>query len=744
MHQQKQHARAAIIANVPQQSQQSHSQSNNSNSQLDQLSQLAYKSLHSIPKLPSNHVIKLTSKSTIPPYTSWVPVQGNIAVHSPAEAYLPYTGDIKDVSDAAALEAFNLMRSQERNDSAFDLLSDGEPYEDGLFKPDDNTLHSYYFPPKYKNSRILDDKRHRAAQRYAALNVIDKYGQNITTLNALRTALQIHQKYRVEAIIKLAKERRAETTQKQLRIQNSQHHAAQIATASAYPYLSNISPRVFSYARAPLQYFCFTCHKFMCDLHDCMRPIPRKKILDPVLERRAKEIQEGDAAPCSSYCYLLPIESRRVDDPETSQWLPDWDEDDEGSLREALLLYGRDPCNLATLIGTKSCIDVHRKLGSSYPQLFGWLKAAEDLDKHHATTIEWGDQIWKQMEDKTTVEESSSSDSVTKKTKSHAKSKKKKNRRGPKPYTPRTIRKTTGLEPIEEEPFDLGEANFIPCNHEGPCTLENCRCKQKSRCCLATCACNTSRYCYCSLTDSIKREGADCENTSIGCNCPGGACEPETCQCYVANESTCSSDVCSCDCRLPSDTVGVRERKCKNFDIFRHKRTYMGRSHVEGFGLFAGEHFEKGDLVGVYRGAQLPFSIADGVNAISHVTERTFAFDVRDVTVDGRTLGAKMKFANHGEPAETRNCKPEDVWVKGHAYLRVVTTRGVNPGEEFLFDYNLNGKKDPSWLIKEREAVDKPRTENGMKDGKGNGIRDEWDTGEESGEKGATNNGTVP
>ncbi len=58
--------------------------------------------------------------------------------------------------------------------------------------------------------------------------------------------------------------------------------------------------------------------------------------------------------------------------------------------------------------------------------------------------------------------------------------------------------------------------------------------------------------------------------------------------------------------------------------IARHKRTYVGKSPVHGYGLFAGDYFEQGDLVGIYGGQLLDTRLADMVGRLYDAKDHTF------------------------------------------------------------------------------------------------------------------------
>lgn len=562
---------------------------------------------------------------------------------------------------------------------------------------DPRALHNY-------NGLVLDPLRSRAAQRYAIRHIVTKYGSHPHVFAALTAAFDMPHIQHTNAVYEVARRRHLEQEHLAKRVDRLTKINADLKKAAVYPHRArDVVPRL-TVAEGSLRHFCFVCQTYVCDLHDTIRPVPRLAIRDDSQLARISDLATGLAVPCSSACYLLPVCERLLDESERDAR---WEQADERILQEAFMLYRHDPCNLSILIGSKSCFSVHLKLQTLEHNCPEWMKRASDIVREYTTLVAWSDRIWfaqRKVVKNDSSSESSDGDLTHTSRVKRASSVKRRGNKKRNSKNSRTVRKSTATAEKEDTP-NLGNALFIPCNHDGACSENNCWCHRRSRTCMSSCACNGMRFTHSVSADGIVRTGVECQNTPVGCACVGGTCDPETCGCYTDNESTCNPDVCPCDSALSVSEIGVRTRKCKNCDILRHKRTFIGRSQEEGMGLFAGEYFEKGDLIGVYLGALLPFSIADGVNAVGHVTERTFAFDVRDVTIDGRTLGTKIKFANHGEAPNSRNCKAEDVWVNGHGYLRIRTTRAVSPGEEFLFNYSLNGNSDPTWLVEKRKAL---------------------------------------
>ena len=143
-----------------------------------------------------------------------------------------------------------------------------------------------------------------------------------------------------------------------------------------------------------------------------------------------------------------------------------------------------------------------------------------------------------------------------------------------------------------------------------------------------------------------------------------------------------------------------QKRRCRNIPItcVKHKRTFMGQSDVYGFGLFAGERFEEGDLVGIYSGQLIDARLADMIGRLYDATDRTYIFNVTEsLVIDGGLLGSKAKFCNHTKPGAKENCASSSlVRVRGDAYVALFCKRAVKTGEEFLLGYRFTGEV-PAW-----------------------------------------------
>lgn len=119
-------------------------------------------------------------------------------------------------------------------------------------------------------------------------------------------------------------------------------------------------------------------------------------------------------------------------------------------------------------------------------------------------------------------------------------------------------------------------------------------------------------------------------------------------------------------------------------DITPQNRDFirLGKSAIEGTGVFAKRAIPRGARIIEYIGERVP------INALYHVIEEgrpshLYGFALNDTTaIDGARNGNDARFFNHScEP----NCEPYN--FGGHVYLYAM--RDILPGEELTFDYRL-------------------------------------------------------
>jgi len=121
---------------------------------------------------------------------------------------------------------------------------------------------------------------------------------------------------------------------------------------------------------------------------------------------------------------------------------------------------------------------------------------------------------------------------------------------------------------------------------------------------------------------------------------------------------------------------------------------------VHGLGLFAGEYFEQGDLIGSYSGILMTNEDINVATRLGDALEKVYTFGLTDnMSIDGEHLGTKAKFINEYNEGseELANCEAKFSRCRGDARIALTTTRRVQPGEEFLFNYQMQKGIGSEW-----------------------------------------------
>lgn len=602
--------------------------------------------------------VRLRSIPTVPKYDAWIPVKTNYWVGKDlhVEPYMPFLGDQDDDCELA-FEVYEDMA----DDAGQELdLSDGELDANGKFTvpKDDHERYTYY---------SMQMIRWREASRKATLAVVERFSKCDEAMwRVLGSALGVKETGRVKAIARVADERRreqeiAEAKRKSLEeMEQALEDEGRDPSDEGMPCEEN-----WSASNNALRHFCFTCHLFDCPQHANVDVEPILPIEDARRTQRDELLKSGEQKPCSSDCFLTVSEAqlRSVDKV--------WSSDELLLLRESVPMFGLDPCSLAILIGSRRCFEVHLKLQDPIE---------EDIAHHE----------------------------MQKATREQRVEVVKRKQRMQKGKSPKEKISAKSVVEDTDEPTTTDQ-DFLPCYHNGPCTMETCSCVKKGMHCESTCGCNSGRFQEDEETgvvtwtepsmESIRSGKARvCANRHFGCSCTTGHCCTSACTCWDHNRG-CNPDFCDCDCSILPSSISIHKRNCHNIpaSIALHKKTYVGKSDIHGFGLFAGERFETGDLVGVYSGQLIDTRLADMIGRLYDATDRTYIFNVTEsLVIDGGLLGSKAKFCNHTKPGARENCASKLVRVRGDAYVALFAKRSVDPGEEFLFDYRFTGEV-PVW-----------------------------------------------
>ena len=142
-------------------------------------------------------------------------------------------------------------------------------------------------------------------------------------------------------------------------------------------------------------------------------------------------------------------------------------------------------------------------------------------------------------------------------------------------------------------------ADYIPCDHEGPCTKNNgCICIEKGLFCEKFCRCCSPR-----VSGERTHASNSCRNLYPGCDCETGCKDEDQCICVKAKRE-CDPDFCKCaNWNLARDKT-VKDYGCCNSGLRfnRIARIVCGHSEVHGWGVYACAPIPKGTLIGQYTG----------------------------------------------------------------------------------------------------------------------------------------------
>lgn len=640
--------------------------------------------------------VRMKTVSELPKYDAWVPVLHNFYVTEPGVApYIPYFGSKKrELLNAKRCYQLMLVDAKFRSGkAASDELSDGEIHEKNgnVMHPQTTEAWDVFYS--------LEEMRKRVSIRDAILRVTERHGKGDVVWRSLSFAFEVRNIKRVQHICELAERRNREEAELAERIANTRSYSRQIMRVSRCPDEEPESEHadVDGAATGALRHFCFPCHNFCCHFHDGENVAPILPIPDHAAQERRQLLKHSRKSipACSDTCFLTPTWKQNPAEPVESE---PWTTEEQLLLREAAMMFGWDPCNMAIIVG-RTCRNVHQRI--SIP-----------AEKAKIT------KAWEKSKLPRKVKESNPGDGNSSSSEEMVPQKAKRS----------TSRKKSGkkqMRGIKSCPHAHvadGEQNiqkrFKPCNHSGPCTKKNdCECAIKDLNCEVYCGCNCGRFREGSKgmywdppTEAELRKGLaiQCTRRFNGCGCKSGHCSTDACPCFAAMR-VCNPDVCeSCDCVELPNSQNRAGRRCRNSSAITssHKHTFMGESKIHGFGLFAGDYFNEGDLVGMYSGRIMHPDLVEETLRTSQAKGMTYAFDLQDtLTLDAGTVGSKAKFLNHSEGAE-QNCYARVERLRGDGIIVLKTAKPVVPGDELLFNYHIIGEGGNDWIMNSGESDD--------------------------------------
>jgi histone-lysine N-methyltransferase EZH2 len=133
-----------------------------------------------------------------------------------------------------------------------------------------------------------------------------------------------------------------------------------------------------------------------------------------------------------------------------------------------------------------------------------------------------------------------------------------------------------------------------------------------------------------------------------------------------------------------------RRHACINSSLqaSRHARVGVARSRIHGWGAFALERIEEGQLVYEYTGERVSQREVDRRGILYDRVARSYVFNTdTDTAIDALRYGNKIKFANHSPQP---NLMSALVMVLGERRVGLFARRVIYPGEELSFSYRYS------------------------------------------------------
>ena len=157
-----------------------------------------------------------------------------------------------------------------------------------------------------------------------------------------------------------------------------------------------------------------------------------------------------------------------------------------------------------------------------------------------------------------------------------------------------------------------------------------------------------------------------------------------------------------------------------------HKKLGIANSSIAGWGLFANEDIKKEDLIGEYIGEMVGIEDLNERSEYIDLEKTTYMFTLNDeYTVDSRTMGNILRFANHSK--SKANAYAKIVFSKGNHKICLYASDDIRKGQEIFFDYDgqniLCEKYD--WINDEKKHLHVEYKERNVKANKNVGTGNE-------------------
>ncbi|KAI9810172.1 MAG: hypothetical protein M1827_006617 [Pycnora praestabilis] len=225
---------------------------------------------------------------------------------------------------------------------------------------------------------------------------------------------------------------------------------------------------------------------------------------------------------------------------------------------------------------------------------------------------------------------------------------------------------------------------FTPCSHDGSCRENICTCFKENVTCEKTCACSI-----------------ECDRRFRGCTCAKGEAgknericwQSARCDCYRLNRE-CDEDLCgscgSADVLNPVNRYNdeVAASGCSNVYMQRSipKRTLLGHSEIQGWGLYMGEPVKSHEFLGEYVGEVISKEEGNRRGAVYAHRETMYLFKLNsEQEIDSTRAGNKFRFINNSRLHN--NCYPKKMFCNTVQRIGMYASRDIAVGEELFFNY---------------------------------------------------------
>jgi SET domain-containing protein len=108
-------------------------------------------------------------------------------------------------------------------------------------------------------------------------------------------------------------------------------------------------------------------------------------------------------------------------------------------------------------------------------------------------------------------------------------------------------------------------------------------------------------------------------------------------------------------------------------------RVRIGRSHIDGKGVFAAQPIKKGTRIIEYTGEKI--SRQDATERVARGNVYVFFFDIH-YDIDGNTPTNRARYINH-------SCDPNCISDIIAGRIWIIALRDIQQGEELTYDYGL-------------------------------------------------------